>query len=122
MLKHTVTIGLLLFMGFVLAVPMLHIDCDMPCCQDDKITCCEVKQEKSQEKTCRIDMKSCDMGVVFIPIIAGPFQKDNLNFELNIHNFGEDNSFIPPIENNCNLVLFDHPTEPPPVFNLPLLL
>ena len=79
MLKRTISIGLLMSMSFVLAAPMLHIECDMPCCQVEKMTCCEAKQEKSLEKTCRIDMKSCDMGGVFIPIIAGPFHHDNLN-------------------------------------------
>ena len=122
MLKRTISIGLLMSMSFVLAAPMLHIECDMPCCQVEKMTCCEAKQEKSLEKTCRIDMKSCDMGGVFIPIIAGPFHQDNLNIELNIQNSVEANSFIPSFENNYNPVLLDHLVDPPPVFNLPLLL
>ena len=122
MIKRTVSIGLLLTMALAMAAPILHINCEMTCCQVEKMTCCEKKQEKSPAKTCRMDMKRCGMGGVFVPIISGPFNQDNLKFELNVENFVEAYSFIPFFENNFNSVLFDHPPEPPPVFNLPLLV
>ena len=121
MVKRTISIGLLLTMALALSAPMLHIDCDMLCCQKEKMTCCETKQEKSPAKTCRMDMKSCDMGGVFVPIISGPFHQDNLKIELNVQNTIEANFFIQSFEFNFNPVLLDHPPEPPPAYNLPLL-
>ena len=121
MLKRTISIGLLLTMALALSAPMLHIDCDMLCCQEEKLTCCETKQEKSPAKTCRMDMKSCDMGGVFVPIISGPFHQYDLKIELNIQNTVEANSFIRSFRINFNPILLDHPPEPPPAYNLPLL-
>ncbi len=121
MIKRTISIGLLLTMAFALATPILHIDCDMPCCQVEKITCCETNQEKSPAKTYRMDMKSCDMGGVFVPIISAPFHQDNLKIELNAQNAVEANSLILSPKINFNPVLLVRPPEPPLAFNLPLL-
>lgn len=121
MIKRTISIGLLLTMAFALATPILHIDCDMPCCQVEKITCCETNQEKSPAKTYRMDMKSCDMGGVFLPIISVPFHQDNLKIELNAQNAVEANSLILSPKINFNPVLLVRPPEPPLAFNLPLL-
>ena len=122
MLKRTISIVLLMSMTFAMAAPMLHIECDMPCCQVDKMTCCETNQEKSTEKTYKMEMKSCDMGSVFVPIISGPLHRYNLKIDLNLQNAVEANSFIVSPEINFNLVLLAHPPKLPPAFNLPLLI
>ena len=69
-----------------------------------------------------MEMKSCDMGSVFVPIISGPLHRYNLKIDLNLQNAVEANSFIVSPEINFNLVLLAHPPELPPAFNLPLLI
>ncbi len=78
MLKRTISVGLLLIMAFALAAPMFHLDCDMPCCQEEEMTCCETKQESMPSKSCRMDMKSCDMGTGTTPSLQSP------SFSINI--------------------------------------
>ena len=41
--------------------------------------------------------------------------------ELNVQNTIEANFFIQSFEFNFNPILLDHPPEPPPAYNLPLL-
>jgi len=121
MLKRTISVGLLLIMALAMAAPMFHLDCDMPCCQEEKMTCCETKQELMPSKSCRMDMKSCDMGGVFVPIISGPFHQNKMKIDMHVQKIMQTAFFIYTFESNYNPVLLDYPPEPPPAYNLPLL-
>ncbi len=75
MLKRITSIGLVLIMAFAMAAPVLHIDCDMPCCEVKKMTCCDKeKKADSASKECTMRNESCEHSK-FVPIVSGPKSK-----------------------------------------------
>jgi len=120
--KRTISVFLLLFMTMAIAAPLLpHIDCDMPCCELEKATCCDSKMEVETPKTCYMDMKSCDMGGLFIPIMAVPSNQFNLKIDLDVLTVVQSIEFYAKYHINFNPVKFAYPPAPPPAFNRPLL-
>ncbi|MBT3478354.1 MAG: hypothetical protein HOA15_08540 [Candidatus Marinimicrobia bacterium] len=71
MLKRSISIGLILIMAFAMASPILHIDCDMPCCEVKKETCCENKKAMNSNKSCSMSEAKCKHSQ-FIPVISAP--------------------------------------------------
>jgi hypothetical protein len=105
-----------------IAAPLLpHIDCDMPCCELEKVICCDSKMEVEIPKTCYMDMKSCDMGGLFIPIMAVPSHQFNLKIDLDVLTVVQSIEFYAKYHINFNPVEFDYPPDPPTAFNRPLL-
>ena len=121
MLKRIISISLLLIIAFVMAAPILHIDCDMPCCGAEEMTCCDKKMDSEITKACTIDMKTCDMGSIFVPLVSAPINKYNMKVDMNVQWTIQFSTFISSYNMNYNLVLLVHPPEPPPAFNTPLL-
>lgn len=122
MLKRTISVFLLLLMTMAIAAPLLpHIDCDMPCCELEKVICCDSKMEVETPKTCYMDMKSCDMGGLFIPIMAVPSHQFNLKIDLDVLTVVQSIEFYAKYHINFNPVEFDYPPDPPTAFNRPLL-
>ena len=120
--KRTISVFLLLFMTMAIAAPLLpHIDCDMPCCELEKVICCDSKMEVEIPKTCYMDMKSCDMGGLFIPIMAVPSHQFNLKIDLDVLTVVQSIEFYAKYHINFNPVKFDYPPDPPTAFNRPLL-
>ena len=120
--KRTISVFLLLLMTMAIAAPLLpHIDCDMPCCELEKVTCCDSKMEVETSKTCYMDMKSCDMGGLFIPIMAVPSHQFNLKIDLDVLTVVQSIEFYAKYHINFNPVKFDYPPAPPTAFNRPLL-
>ena len=120
--KRTISVFLLLFMTMAIAAPLLpHIDCDMPCCELEKVICCDSKMEVETPKTCYMDMKSCDMGGLFIPIMAVPSHQFNLKIDLDVLTVVQSIEFYAKYHINFNPVKFDYPPAPPTAFNRPLL-
>ena len=124
MLNRTITISLLLLMSVSLASPFLtHMDCDMPCCNIVKEkSCCDKEEILNNDKVCRMEMKSCDMGSIFIPILSGPTK--DLRFAINLDMSYDDMSSNLFYENKIKYinVLFYHPPENPQTFNFPILV
>ena len=122
MLKRTISVFLLLLMTMAIAAPLLpHIDCDMPCCELEKVICCDSKMEVETPKTCYMDMKSCDMGGLFIPIMAVPSHQCNLKIDLDVLTVVQSIEFYARYHINFNPVKFAYPPAPPTAFNRPLL-
>jgi|TARA_B100000470_G_C19633700_1_gene321012 hypothetical protein len=121
MLKRTISIGLVLIMAFAMAAPILHIDCDMPCCEVEKMTCCDKGMDKEMSKACKMDMKSCDMGSTFVPILSAPFHQPKLKMGTKVERVFQPFSSIPTFKSNYNSVLLVYPPDPPTAFNRPLL-
>ena len=122
MLKRTISVFLLLLMTMAIAAPLLpHIDCDMPCCELEKVICCDSKMEVETPKTCYMDMKSCDMGGLFIPIMAVPSHQFNMKIDLDVLTVVQSIEFYAKYHINFNPVKFDYPPAPPTAFNRPLL-
>ena len=120
--KRTISVFLLLFMTMAIAAPLLpHIDCDMPCCELEKVICCDSKMEVETPKTCYMDMKSCDMGGLFIPIMAVPSHQFNLKIDLDVLTVVQSIEFYAKYHINFNPVEFDYPPDPPTAFNRPLI-
>ena len=120
--KRTISVFLLLFMTMAIAAPLLpHIDCDMPCCELEKVICCDSKMEVEIPKTCYMDMKSCDMGGLFIPIMAVPSHQFNLKIDLDVLTVVQSIEFYAKYHINFNPVEFDYPPDPPTAFNRPLI-
>jgi len=120
--KRTISVFLLLFMTMAIAAPLLpHIDCDMPCCELEKVICCDSKMEVETPKTCYMDMKSCDMGGLFIPIMAVPSHQFNLKIDLDVLTVVQSIEFYARYHINFNPVKFAYPPAPPTAFNRPLL-
>ena len=120
--KRTISVFLLLLMTMAIAAPLLpHIDCDMPCCELEKVICCDSKMEVETPKTCYMDMKSCDMGGLFIPIMAVPSHQFNLKIDLDVLTVVQSIEFYAKYHINFNPVEFDYPPDPPTAFNRPLL-
>ena len=120
--KRTISVFLLLLMTMAIAAPLLpHIDCDMPCCELEKVICCDSKKEVETPKTCYMDMKSCDMGGLFIPIMAVPSHQFNLKIDLDVLTVVQSIEFYAKYHINFNPVKFDYPPAPPTAFNRPLL-
>ena len=71
MLKRTISIGLVLIMAFAMAAPVLHIDCDMPCCEVKKNTCCDKNKTADAAKECSMRKEQCEHSQ-FVPIISAP--------------------------------------------------
>ncbi len=69
--KHTISIGLVLIMAIAMAAPILHIDCDMPCCEVEKMTCCNEVKTVDETKECSMRKDQCEHSQ-FVPIISGP--------------------------------------------------
>ena len=116
--KITALLILFLFAG-QLTASFLHFDCNMACCQTSVDSCCTIEVV---EKECSVMGKNCAM-VVFLPIISGPSahaENDNelSKIELTFINL------IAEITNSNIVDYFEiHPlAEPPPAFNLPLLI
>ncbi len=108
--KITALLILFLFAG-QLTASFLHFDCNMACCQTSVDSCCTIEV-----------VENCAT-VVFLPIVFGPSahtEKDNelSKIELTFINL------IAEITNSNIVDYFEiHPlAEPPPAFNLPLLI
>jgi len=120
--KRTISVFLLLLMTMAIAAPLLpHIDCDMPCCELEKVTCCDSKMEVETPKTCYMDMKSCNMGGLLIPIMAVPSHQFNLKIDSDVLPVVQSIEFNAKYHINFNPVKFDYPPAPPTAFNRPLL-
>jgi len=121
MFKRITSISIVLIMAFSMAAPILHFDCDMPCCEVQEMTCCDKKVDTEITKACKIDMKSCDMGSILLPLIFAPLNNYNMKVDMNVPWTIQFSTFISSYNTNYNLVLLVHPPEPPPAFNSPLL-
>ena len=121
MLKRITSMSLVLIVAFAMAAPILHIDCDMPCCEAQEMTCCDKKMDIESTKACKMVMKTCDMGSIFVPVISAPLNKYNMKVDMNVQWTMQFSTFISSYNTNYNLVLLVHPPEPPPAFNTPLL-
>ena len=121
MLKRTISIGLVLIMALAMAAPILQIDCDMPCCEVEKMTCCDKGMDKEMSKACKMDMKSCSMGSSFVPILSAPLHQFKMKTDLNVTLTIYVRASFRTYTINFNKVLISHPPEPPPSYNLPLL-
>ena len=121
MLKRMISISLLLIIVFVMAAPTVPIDCDMPCCEAKEMACCDKKMDSEITKACTIDMRTCDMGSIFVPLISVPISKYNMKVDMNVQWTIQFSTFISSYNTNYNMVLLAHPLEPPPAFNTPLL-
>jgi len=75
MFKRLISIGLVLIMAFAMATPLLHIDCDMPCCEAKKESCCVEEADIDYKKSCTVSKTKCGHSQ-FIPIVSAP--KSNL--------------------------------------------
>ncbi len=121
MLKRTISVGLVLIMALVMAAPLLHIDCDMPCCEVKEQACCELKAAPAESKGCEMRMKKCDHAQ-FIPMVSGP-KSTPISKDLDQ---AKPTCVIKPNNPECkrvtNTALLHHPPEPPPKFITPLLL
>ena len=78
MFKHTISIGLITIMAITMAAPLIHINCDMPCCEMEKTTCCESNKVSEDLEGYLMNVKNCDHSQ-FVPIISGP--KSNQKFK-----------------------------------------
>ena len=122
MLKRITSISIVLIMAISMAAPILHLDCDMPCCEVQEMTCCDKKMDTEITKACKVEMKTCDMGSIFVPLISAPLNKYNMKVEMNVQGTMQFSTFISSYNTNYNLVLLVHPPEPPLAFNSPLLV
>lgn len=122
MFKRSISLFILLNMTFSMAAPFLHFDCNMPCCEVEKLTCCDKEKVMMESKSCKMDMKKCEIGSLFVPILSGPFHQDKMKVDLDFKKtllIGLENLYF---ELNFNHVVLDHPPEPPVRYVLPLLL
>ena len=116
--KITALLILFLFAG-QLTASFLHFDCNMACCQTSVDSCCTIEVV---EKECSVMGKNCAM-VVFLPIVSGPSAHTEIDNKLSKIEL----TFINLITEITNFNIVDyfeiHPlAEPPPAFNLPLLI
>ena len=116
--KITALLILFLFAG-QLTASFLHFDCNMACCQKSVDSCCTIEVV---EKECSVMGKNCAM-VVFLPIVSGPSAHAEIDNELSKIELTFIN-LITEITNSNIVDYFEiHPlAEPPPAFNLPLLI
>jgi len=116
--KITALLILFLFAG-QLTASFLHFDCSMDCCQKSVDSCCTIEVV---EKECSVMGKNCAT-VVFLPIVFGPSAHTEIDNELSKIELTFIN-LIADITNSNIVDYFEiHPlAEPPPAFNLPLLI
>jgi len=69
--KRITSIGLVLIMAFAMAAPIMHIDCDMPCCEVKVKSCCEKAKTGEASNKSAIRKQKCDHNQ-FVPIVSGP--------------------------------------------------
>jgi len=108
-------------MTFAIAAPLMHIDCDMPCCSVEMKTNCDMTKTAGDSMGCDMSMKKCDHSQ-FIPIVSGPkSEQKSKNIDhakptcmVNLKN--------PGCKRMTNTAFLQHPPEPPPKFITPLLL
>jgi hypothetical protein len=116
--RITAFLLLILFTG-QLTASFVHFDCNMVCCQEDIVSCCT---NEVVEKECSVLGSNCTI-VVFLPIVSGPSVQTYIDNELSIIEI----SFIDIDFEITQMNIVDyfkiHPlAEPPPVFNVPLLI
>ena len=116
--KITALLILFLFAG-QLTASFLHFDCNMACCQKSVDSCCTIEVV---EKECSVMGKNCVV-VVLVPIVSGPSTHAEIDNELSKIELTFIN-LIAEITNSNIVDYFEiHPlAEPPPAFNLPLLI
>ena len=102
MLKRITSISIVLIMAISMAAPILHLDCDMPCCEVQEMTCCDKKMDTEITKACKVEMKTCDMGSIFVPLISAPLNKYNMKVEMNVQGTIQCSTFI----SSYNIVFF----------------
>jgi hypothetical protein len=119
MIKKITALWVLFLFAGQLTASFLHFDCDMFCCQESVDSCCAIEPVV---KECPTIGESCKT-VVFLPIVSGPTVKFEINNEL--FQMGQ----IPTgrILETVKVLIVDyyliHPlAEPPPAFDLPLLI
>jgi hypothetical protein len=122
MFKRSISLFILLNMTFSMAAPILHFDCNMPCCEVEKLTCCDKEKIIMESKACKMDMKKCEIGSLFIPILSGPFHQHKMKVNLDFQKILLMELYNLSFESNFNQVVLDYPPEPPVRFVLPLLL
>jgi len=109
---------LTLFIG-QLSASFLHFDCNMECCQEDIVSCCSIEVV---EKECSVMGNNCAT-VVFLPIISGPSVQTCIDNELSIIEISFIDLETEITQTNIVDYFKIHPlAEPPPAFNLPLLI
>lgn len=58
-------------MAFAMAAPILHIDCDMSCCEVKVKACCEKAKTAEALNESSMRKQQCEHSQ-FIPIVSGP--------------------------------------------------
>ena len=122
MLKRVISIGLVLSIAFAMATPLIpHRDCNMSCCEAAIPSCCDKNIDLGKSKAYKTDMQSCNMGKVFIPVLSAPHHQFKMKLNIDVtHGIDVSRSFQS-YKTIINKVLIFHPSEPPLVYNFPLL-
>lgn len=82
MLKRIISIGLILIMAAAIAAPVIHIECDMPCCEKEVMTCCDDEKAYGKKEGCSMSQAKCEHSQ-FVPIVSGPkSNKKSFNVDL----------------------------------------
>jgi len=121
MLKRTISIGLVLIMAFAMATPLLHIDCDMPCCEAKEMTCCDKEKSVNKAKECTMRNESCEHSQ-FVPIVSGPKSKQKsaqVDMDKTICSMKTD---APKCQLSKKTVFQSQPSDSQAKFSLPLRL
>ena len=118
MIKRITALFLLTLFTGQLTASFLHFDCNMVCCQEETVSCCSTEEVK---KECPTLGPNCDL-VVFLPILSGPAAKMELGKDLDVVDL-----YLCDTVDFIEIIAVDyletHPlAEPPPAFNLPLLI
>ena len=117
-MKKSLSILFVLLFASGTIVPLFAIDtCDMPCCTVEIESCCQVEKQMD----CKMEMGNCDSRI-FVILPSAPLNIVNqeiipliLSFVPNLFSVIHENT-IPLVLNHALI------PEPPPAFNLPLLI
>lgn len=119
MFKRFISITLLALLTGVTAAPLFSFhDCDRPCCAEGQDTCCTMEVME----TCTMSMDECNKQV-FIPVLSAPIAQ----YESSIDIADGDIVILQLLSRDFTYSFLTvneiiHPPEPPPSFNLPLLV
>ncbi|MBC8344854.1 MAG: hypothetical protein ISR82_06500 [Candidatus Marinimicrobia bacterium] len=117
--KRAISIVLTLFMAVAIAAPLMHIDCDMPCCEIQKESCCDKKMDGME--SCSMSMKKCEHSQ-FVPIVSGPKsdkKSKNIDYVKSACLLIQP---VPECKQETNTAYLHLPPISPAKFNTPLLI
>lgn len=118
MFKRTTALFLLTLFAGQLTASFLHFDCNMDCCQEDVVSCCSIDPV---DKECPTLGSNCDL-VVFLPILSGPAAHVEIDGNITVNDLNVS-AYVNHVAHRIVDYYETHPlAEPPPAFNLPLLI